>query len=134
MDGKRSVREKVFLQPMLSPGPANSFRPANSHRVRLGCRPAYPPRRKLTPWCGAFYGREFSGGIRGSAGEPDLKTPTSATRGPQFVVGDMAHVGVPHLICFSLNGEASAVVGRAFLSSMDLNVVRAVLFFTIDLS
>jgi hypothetical protein len=53
-----------------------SFRPVNSHRVRLGGRLAYQSHWKLAPWCGAFYEREFAGTARGSAGGLEIPQPS----------------------------------------------------------
>ncbi|MDR0678938.1 MAG: autotransporter domain-containing protein, partial [Puniceicoccales bacterium] len=63
-NGEDFVREEI------------SFRPTNSHRVRLGGRLAYPYHWKLAPWCGAFYEREFAGTARGSAGGLEIPQPS----------------------------------------------------------
>ncbi|MDR0340258.1 MAG: autotransporter outer membrane beta-barrel domain-containing protein [Puniceicoccales bacterium] len=77
LKGKKFEEEEISLRCLLSHGPANSLRPVNSHRARLGCRLAYPFHWKLTPWCGAFYEREFFNAARGTADGAEISQPSS---------------------------------------------------------
>jgi predicted outer membrane repeat protein len=56
-----------------------SFRPSDSHRVRLGFRLSHPPHWKLMPWLGGYYERELAGKIRGAVGV--LSVPQSSLKG-----------------------------------------------------